>query len=69
MTGAQDEFMVRSAWPSGDITEAFYSSQRAAELEAYLRRRYSQCQVEVFCRQVLITDWKRLDAALIGPAS
>lgn len=66
MTKHEEQFTVRSVWPNGDITEAHYTSQPAAELESYLRKRYSQCKVTLFRREVVFTDWEQLTIAPQG---
>ena len=59
-TRKERQWLVRSHWPAGAVTEAIYTtSARAAELEAYFRQRYSGCRVEpIQTRVATYTDWE-----------
>jgi hypothetical protein len=55
----EEQWMVRSHWPDGRVTEAVYSARLLAELETYLRQRYSGCQVEQLThRSVTWSQWE-----------
>jgi heme-degrading monooxygenase HmoA len=45
---AEEQYRVHSVWPDGAETNAFYTIRRAAEIEAYLRQRYSGCKVTIY---------------------
>jgi hypothetical protein len=60
----EKQWRVRSHWPSGQVTEAYYSERRHAEIETYLRQRYSDCKVELLqWRTITTTPWKLLEVA------